>query len=136
MTWQTFSFTGTPTGSFYRPVEDPRLHELRRRVLERANANQRFVRYVLDTYGGPHGEPFFQDLCARERELQAEIARRSQPPSGAFVPAAGQTPVAVGVEPQPPVEVPLVVEEVAELEFLPYLRAAARRFRRSPTTGR
>lgn len=123
----------TGTGSFsnwstFFVAEDPRTTELRRRVLVRVNSDQRFVRYVVDTYRRTDVEPFFQALCARERELQTEIVRRTAAEER-FRPSPGQSEVPLGESKRPP-EVPLVVEEVTEISFLPYLEAAARGFRK------
>jgi hypothetical protein len=112
--------------------EDTRMTELRQRVLDRVNSDARFVRYVLDKYGAPNGEPFFQEMCRQERELQAQIAQRlaERERAGRFSPKPGQTFVEQG-PPQKPPPVPLVIEEVPELEFLPWLRAAASKSRES-----
>jgi hypothetical protein len=122
------------TSHLFRPVsfgfEDSRMSELRRRVLERVNSDQRFVWYILQKYGTPNGEPFFQDLCRKERELQAQIdqhlAERER--AGRFRPRPGQTPAEQGPSSKPS-PVPLVIEEVPELEFLPWIQAAASRSR-------
>lgn len=100
--------------------EDSRMGELRRRVLERVNSDQRFVQYILGRYGAPNGEPFFQELLQWWREVSFAIDQRlaERERAGRFFPKPGQVQVEQGPSP-----VPLVLEEVPE--FLPWIRAAA-----------
>lgn len=107
----------------HQPVEDPRIVELRRRVIDRVNSNPRFVQYILDTqHGVPDGEPFFQACLAKARELEDEIDRRlaERENAGRFVQAPGQVEVEQsGYEKPPPTAT--VPEEVSELMFLPWI---------------
>lgn len=101
--------------------------ELRRQVLERANSDPRIIRFVVNRYGSPNGEPFFQELLQRAKSDQAAIDARlaELDKQGRFKPSKGQVPVE-WEEPAPRRrEPPLQVDEVPELTFLPYLRAAA-----------
>ena len=126
-----FQSGGFTSSVFNHRFVDPRMDILRQRVLDRVNSDQRFVHYILRTYGTLDGEPFFQALCQHEREVCAAFARRDaeRANAGRFTPSAGQTEVQPGRSPREPD--PLVVEEVPLLDFLPWIRAAASRTRGS-----